>query len=65
MTETDKTIKADKKDQSGVYVLNNGNLTLINPVVITTGDTSNMENSSFYGLNAIVLANSGGKVTIS
>lgn len=64
VTETDITIKASKKDQSGVYVLNNGDLTLINPTIITTGDTSNQSNSSFYGLNAIVLANSGGKVTI-
>ena len=49
---------------SAVYVKNGGNLTLLNPTINTTGNTSSEENSSFHGLNAAVLATTKSKVTI-
>jgi hypothetical protein len=39
-------------------------LTLKNPTLVTTGDTSSGDDSSFYGLNAGALAYSGGKLVI-
>lgn len=56
-TLTGQTYNASSADQSGVYVINGGNLTLSNSTITTSGDTSSDENSSFYGLNAGVLAN--------
>ena len=63
-TETDKTYTAANADQSSVYVINGGTLNLVNPTVTKTGDTSSGDNSSFYGLNAAILATSGSQVTI-
>ena len=63
-TETDKTYISDSDDVSAVYVTNGGNLTLKNPVIVTSGDTSSQSNSSFFGLNAAVLATKGSAVTI-
>lgn len=60
-----KTYTSDQLDVSAVYVKNGGNLTLVNPTIRTTGNTSSNENSSFYGLNAAVLATQGSKLTIS
>lgn len=60
-----KTYAAASNDVSAVYVNNDGDLTLINPAVETSGNTSSQENSSFYGLNAGLLAAKGSKVTIS
>jgi hypothetical protein len=53
------------KDVSAVYVNQGGQLTLVDPVITTTGDSSSNENSSFYGLNAAVLVAKGSKATIS
>ncbi len=64
-TIRDANYRSDTDDVSAVYVTNGGSLNLINPAVVTTGDTSSNDASSFYGLNAAVLANNGGKVTIS
>lgn len=64
-TQTGQTYTATKDDQSGVYVINGGQLTLNNATVNTTGNTSSDENSSFYGLNAGVLATTGSSVTMN
>ncbi len=64
-SETDKTYTASNADESGVYVLNGSALNLVNPTVTKTGDTSSNDYSSFYGLNAGILATSGSQVTIS
>jgi hypothetical protein len=64
-TETDAKYTSDTKDVSGVYVTNGGDLTLVNPTIVTSGDTSSNDASSFYGLNGAVLANGGSKVTIT
>jgi hypothetical protein len=63
-TETGKTYTSSTRDVSGVYVTNGGVLTLINPTIKTSGDSSSNDASSFYGLNAAVLVNEGSSVTL-
>ncbi|MFA6363401.1 PKD domain-containing protein [Methanoregula sp.] len=63
--ETNTTITSATDDVSAVYVLNSGDLTMINPTITTSGDTSSNDDSSFYGLNAAVLATSGSTIKIS
>ncbi len=60
-----QTYTADDKDKSAIYVLNGGILTLKDAIITTSGDTSSQDNSSFYGLNAAVLAASGGMIDLS
>ena len=55
---------SDKADTSAIYVLNSGRLTLVNPSIITSGNSSSIDASSFYGLNAAVLATSNGFIEI-
>lgn len=52
-------------DVSSICAINGANVSLTNPTVTKTGDTSSADNSSFYGVNAAVLAGSGSSVTIS
>ena len=63
--ETDAKYTSTTQDMSGIYVTNGGNLTLENPSIVTSGDTSSGEASSFYGLNGAVLANDGSTVKIT
>lgn len=64
-SETDQTYAATGVDQSAVYVLNAGHLTLTNCTMTKTGDASNVSNSSQYGINAGVLAESAATVKIT
>jgi hypothetical protein len=59
-----KTYGSSAEDTSAVYVNSGGELVLLNPTIETSGNTSSQENSSFYGLNAGVLATKGSKVAI-
>jgi hypothetical protein len=63
--ETNAKYTSTRQDVSGVYVSDGGTLTLINPTIVTSGDTSSNDASSFYGLNGAVLANGGSTVTIT
>lgn len=63
-TKSNETLTASGKDQSAVIVSNGASLTLSNDKIETSGGSSSMDSSSFYGLNAAVLAKAGGK-TIS
>jgi hypothetical protein len=67
--KTDKTVlqnyKSDTKDVSAIFVKGGGDLSLAEPVITTTGDTSSDDNSSFYGLNAALLATKGGRVKVT
>lgn len=63
-TTSGQTYKAESNDQSAVYVTKTGVLTLNGATVTTSGDTSSQDNSSFYGLNAAVLAADGGTVSM-
>jgi len=65
VTQTIETYVASATDTSGILITNAGVLTLSNSRITTTGNSSNVNNSSQYGTNAGVLANSGGKVTIA
>jgi hypothetical protein len=65
VAKSNETITASNKNESGVRVTDKGFFTLSNSTVTTTGGTSGMENSSFYGLNAGVLATSGSKIAIT
>jgi hypothetical protein len=63
--QTDQTYVGTLTDQSAVYVLNSGHLTLTNCTMTKSGDASSTSNSSQYGTNAGVLAASAGVVTIT
>jgi hypothetical protein len=60
-----QTYTASNEDQSAVYVTNGGDLSLTNTTITTTGDTSSNDYSSFYRLNAAVLASGGSTINIS
>ena len=64
-TESDAKFISPTTDVSGVYVTNGGTLALANPTIVTSGNTSASDASSFYGLNGAVLANNGSTVTIN
>jgi len=64
-TQNNQTYTATATDTSAVWVTNSGSLTLTNPTITTSGNTSSQENSSFYGLNAGLLATAAGKVTVT
>jgi len=63
-TKTNATIAANGTDESGVLVTSSATLTLKNPRIRTSGDSRSSDQSSFYGLNAGVLASAKGKVSI-
>ena len=59
----DKEITSSNADESAVYINETG-ITITNSDLIKeSGDSSNIENSEFYGVNAAVLVQ-GGEVTI-
>ena len=74
VTETGKTYSSVTADLSAVKVTG-GTYNISNSVISSTGSTSSTDNSSFYGLNAVILAyassgtavinSSGNKVTSS
>jgi uncharacterized protein (TIGR03437 family) len=63
-SQADQTYSATAADTSAVWVANSGVLTLTNPTIVTSGNTSSQDNSSFYGLNAGLLVTSG-KATVT
>lgn len=64
-TLTNRTFTATSTDESGVKVTNAGVLTLTNSTITTSGNTSSNDNSSFYGLNAAVLAEAASTINLS
>ncbi|MGJ5814758.1 beta strand repeat-containing protein [Paludibaculum fermentans] len=58
-TQSNQTYSASAADTSAVWVTNGGTFTLENPTITTSGNTSSQDNSSFYGLNAGLLAAQG------
>lgn len=59
------SLESTEADESVVVVKDGGNLTLEDGTVTKTGDTSNTENSEFYGLNAALLVKEGSAMTVS
>lgn len=64
-TKSNQTITTSDKNTSGVKVTDKGTFTLSDSNVTTSGNTTAMEDSSFYGLNAGVLALSDSKITVT
>lgn len=65
VSKSNETITASEENESAVKVTDGGTLDMSDSKISTTGDSSSMDDSSFYGLNAAVLAESGSKITIS
>ena len=63
-TISEKTLSSTKSDESVVLTKSSGKLTLKNVKVNKSGDSSNTENSEFYGVNAGLLTTKGGTTTI-
>ncbi len=62
---TNQTYTTSTDDESGVKVTNSGIFTLTESTISSSGNTSSQENSSFYGLNAAVLAESASEIYLS
>lgn len=60
-----QTVTASDQNESAVKVSNGGIYTLTDSRISTAGDSSSLDSSSFYGLNAAVLAQSGSKISLS
>lgn len=58
------TYKSTEKDISAIYLSNGSKLVASDSTIITSGDSSSTENSSFFGLNAGVLAGGGSKIIL-
>jgi hypothetical protein len=65
VSKSNETITASNQNESAIKITERGIYNLTDSTVSTTGDSSSMDSSSFYGLNAAVLAESGSKITLS
>ncbi len=65
VSKTNQTYCSTSIDESAVKVTNSGTLNLSKSTITKSGNTSNGDNSSFYGLNAGVLVNGGSTLTFS
>lgn len=63
--KTNETLSSEKSNESVIKVCNGASLSLKKVTLKKTGDSSSSENSDFNGLNAAILAESGGKIEIS
>ena len=61
---TSKTLESTTKDESVVYITKSGISINNSNIKKSSGDSSNIENSEFYGVNAAVLVQ-GGETTIT
>ena len=64
-TKSGVSYDATDADESAVLVNGTGDLTLNDATIASSGASKSSDESSFYGLNAGVLAQSGGKVTLT
>ena len=58
------TYTSTTSDESAILVKNGGNLTLENADITKSGDTTNTEESEFYGINAGILVTKASTATI-
>ncbi len=65
VTVASKTYRSEKADTSGIVVTGGGSLVGRNLKIETGGNSSSQENSSFYGLNAGILAVKGAGILLS
>jgi hypothetical protein len=64
-TSSSQTFAASNTDENSVKITDSGSFILSDSTVTKTGDTSSNESSDFYGLNAAVLAESGGIIELN
>ena len=57
---SEQTLSSTTSDQSVVYITESGKTITNSNINKESGDSSNTENSEFYGINAAVLVNGGG-----
>ena len=62
--KTDEDILSTEDDTSAALITNEGNLTIGNIAVTTSGDTSSVNNSARYGQNAAVLSKDGSALKV-
>lgn len=65
VTKTDEALQAAADDQSTVIVSGGSVLTMSGMKIGSSGNTSSVDSSSFYGLNAAVLAKTGSTIKLS
>ncbi len=61
---SNKTLSTTSSDESAIVVNNGGSLNATGLTISKSGESSNTENSEFYGLNAAVLVQKGSEATI-
>lgn len=61
---SNKTLSATSSDESAIVVNDGGSLNASSLTISKSGDSSNTENSEFYGLNAAVLVQKESEATI-
>ena len=64
-TSDGETFTATVDDTSAILVTDGGAFTVTNAIIHTSGDTSSNDSSSFYGLNAAVIATKGSGIAMS
>lgn len=64
-TKSGQNYTTSVKDESAVKVTNAGALTLSDSTISSSGETSSADNSSFYGLNAAVLATTASRINLT
>jgi hypothetical protein len=64
-TTLSDTYTSSAEDESAILVKSGGKLTLSDATVTKTGDSSNTENSEFYGINSGILVTESAEATIS
>lgn len=61
---SNKTLSSTSSNESAIVVNDGGSLNATGLTISKSGDSSNTENSEFYGLNAAVLVQKGSEATI-
>ena len=63
-TLSSTSYESTNSDESAILVKNGGNATISDTTVTKSGDSSNTENSEFYGVNSGILVTAGSTATI-
>lgn len=64
-TKSGENLVATETDQSAVLVTDGGKLNITNSTLASSGNSSSTDNSSFYGLNAVVLAEASAEINLT
>ena len=58
------TYTSENNDENTIIVNNGGNLSITDSIITKSGDTTNIENSDFYGINSAILVQKDSIATI-